>query len=306
MQANNLAGFLKVYSEQSLKQFIAKAPLFGAWTTDFSPTIAGGGLSVTTRLGTTAWTANRTDLNGYTPQASTASAVTMTLIQKDVTDSFSDLEWCTATPQVLLNTFLPAQVDTLINTIAVDLMANATATSGITTASISGPTSFSFTSASYVANVLDKQFVPRENRSLIICPDANMGLLNTINPAYIYGSTAAIQEYQAHRIAGFASYAYAGIRDAAYNVQNQGGWTATTSSLYGIAGHKQGFAIAMRAPIEVNSGLVNTMTVSEESSGISIQARISYLQQYGQWQVSTTAIYGTALGNPNSLVAIKN
>ena len=308
MQANSLSGFLAVYAEQSLKQFIAKAPLFNAWSTDFSPTIAGGGLSVTTRLATTGWTANRTDLNGYTSQAASASSVTMTLIQKDVTDSFSDLEWATATPQVLLNTFLPGQIDTLVNTIAVDVFSNATTGSGfntstgyITTSSIAAAGNLNFASASKIANVLDNQFVPRENRSLIVAPDSHYALISSINPSYIYGSTAAIQEYQSNRIAGFAEYSYAGIKDSPYNVAAQ----SKTTGLYGLGCHKSGFVMAMRAPIEVNSGLVQTMTVSEESSGVSIQARISYLQQYGQWQVSTTAIYGTNVGNANGIVLIK-
>ncbi len=304
MQANALNGFLQVYAEQSLKQFIAKAPLFSAWTTDFSPTIAGGGLSVTTRLGTTSWSANRTDLNGYTPQASSASAATMILIQKDVTDSFSDLEWATATPQVLLNTFLPGQIDSLVNTIAVDVLSNVNTGSAYKTMSLAGNlNNFSYTSASYAANLLDKNFVPRENRSLILCPDSHNGLINTINPSYIYGSTSAIQEYQAQRIAGFAEYPYAGLIDSPYNVTGQIAITGS-SAVAGIACHKQGFALAMRSPVEVNSGLVQTMTVSEESSGISIQARISYLQQYGQWQVSTTAVYGAAAGNKNGVVLI--
>ena len=302
MQSNNLAGFLQTYSQESLKQFIVKAPLFSAWTTDFSPTIAGGGLSVTTRLSTTNWSANRTDLNGYTPQASTASAVTMTLIQKDVTDSFSDLEWATATPQVLLNTFLAAQIDTLVNTIAVDVLANISATGSYTTQSIGAATNYNNNSASMTANLLDKNFVPRANRSLIICPDSHYSLISSISPSYIYGSTTAIQEYQANRIAGFAEYSYAGIKDSPYSVAGQSG---ALTNLYGIACHKQGFALAMRSPIEVNSGLVNTSTVTEESSGISIQSRISYLQQYGQWNVSTTAIYGTAAGNPKAVVLIK-
>ena len=308
MQANSLSGFLQVYAQESLKQFIAKAPLFSAWSTDFSPTIADGGLSVTTRLATTPLTANRTDINGYTPVAASASAVTMTLIQKDVTHAFSELQWATATPQVLLNTFLPGQIDSLVNTIAVDLFSNVNTGSGfltstgyITTSSIgTNAQSLNFNSASYLATVLDKQFVPRENRTLILCPDSHYGLIGAVNPYLTYGSTSAIQEFQATRVAGFAEYVYAGLKDSPYNVQAQSGFT----NLFGIAAHKQGFAVAMRAPVEISNTLVQATTVSEPSSGISIQARISYIQATGQWQVSTTAIYATSIGNPNAIVVL--
>ncbi len=307
MLANQLNGFLVAYSLKSLPQFISYAPYLENFSTDFSTEIAGGGTAVVTRLASTAWTANRTDTNGYTAQSTTSSLVTCTLVQKDVTDAFSELAWAASIPEVLINTFVPGQSMTLANTVVVDLLASLSGSSAalqhIGTGSI-----YSYNSASVTANVLDKAFVPRTNRTLIITPDAYQGLNNSLSATYIYGQKDAIQEYENIRVAGFETYQFGGIKDSPYSMLsatlNSLGTGGVWGSLYGVGVHKSALAIAARAPLEINNGLVTAVNQTDETSGFTMQNRVSYLQNTGQYQLSSTAIYGVSAGNAAGAVLI--
>lgn len=308
MQANNLNGFLVAYSLKSLPQFISYAPYLGNYSTDFSAEIAGGGTAVVTRLATTAWTANRTDVNGYTQQPTTSSAVTVTLVQKDVTDAFSELAWAASIPEVLINTFVPGQSMTLANTVVVDLLGSLSGslTAGSQTLGAAG---LSYYSASVTAATLDKAFVPRTNRTLIVCPDQYQVLNYSLSPTYIYGQSSAIQQYENIKVVGFDAFQFGGVKDAPYNVAtaaslNSNGTGVTWGKLVGVAAHKSALAISARAPLEVSNGLVTAVNQTDETSGFTMQNRVSYLQNVGQYQLSSTAIYGCAQGNGAGAVLI--
>ena len=308
MTANNLNGFLVAYSLKSLPQFISYAPWLTNFSYDFSNEIQGGGSAIVTRLATTAWTANRTDQNGYTAQHTTASAVTVTLVQKDVTDSFSELAWAVSIPEVLINTFVPGQSMTLANTVGVDLLGSLSGSTTMGTMHIVAASTFGYISASKAAASLDKAFVPRTSRTLIVTPDTYAALNLSLSPTYIYGSPKAIQEYENIKVAGFETYQYGGVADAPYNVSssvslNSAGWL-NTNGLFGFALHKAALAIAARAPLEVNNGLVTAVNQVDETSGFTMQNRVSYLQQSGEYQLSSTAIYGCAAGNGAGAIQI--
>lgn len=310
MIANTLNGFLVAYSLRSLPQFISYAPFLANFSTDFSGDIQAGGSAVVTRLATTAWTANRTDVNGYSIQATTSSAVICTLVQKDVTDAFSELAWAASIPEVLINTFVPGQSLTLANVVSADLLGSlsgsiGSSTNAVAVSHIAAATSFTYQSSSLVAATLDKAFVPRASRTLILCPDAYQALNYSLSPTYIYGNPEAIQDYENIKVHGFSTYQYGGIKDSPYSVAGNatlvaGAWTG----LLGIAAHKAALAIAMRAPLEVNNGLVTAVNQTDETSGITMQNRVSYLQNTGQYQLSSTMIYGVNYGNAAGAVAL--
>ena len=308
MLANNLNGFLVAYSLRSLPQFISYAPWLTNFSNDFSTEIQGGGSAIVTRLATTNWSANRTDQNGYTAQSTTASAVTVTLVQKDVTDAFSELAWATAIPEVLINTFVPGQSMTLANTVAVDLLGSLSGSANMGSQHIVKASTYGYISASAAAAALDKAFVPRTSRTMIITPDTYQALNNSLSPTYIYGNSKPIQDYENIRVAGFDCYQFGGVADAPYNVSssvslNSAGWLAT-NGLFGFAVHKAALAIAARAPLEVNNGLVTAVNQTDETSGFTMQNRVSYLQTTGQYQLSSTAIFGCAAGNAYGAIQI--
>ena len=310
MLANQLNGFLVAYSLKSLPQFWSYAPFLSDYSTDFSGDISAGGTAIVTRLASTNWTANRTDVNGYTAQATTASAVTVTLVQKDVTEAFSELAWAASIPEVLINTFVPGQSMALANTVIVDLISSLSGST--TTAGISGSAAnFSYYSSSLCAAKLDKQFVPRSSRTLLLCPDAYQALAYSLSPTYIYGNTDVVHDYEFIKVHGFKTFQFGGIKDAPYNAAtsatlNSLGTGTTWQSLIGIATHKAALAIASRAPLEVNNGLVTAVNQTDETSGFTMQNRVSYLQTTGQYQLSSTAIYGCSGGNMAGAVILGN
>ena len=305
MQANNLNGFLVAYSLKSLPQFVSYAPFINGFSTDFSGDISAGGSAVVTRLATTAWTANRTDTNGYVIQPTTSSAVTCTLVQKDITDAFSELAWSAAIPEVLINTFVPGQSMALANAVAVDLIGSLSGSTFLNKSPGATVAQFTYQSSSIVAAILDKAFVPRANRTMILCPDMYQTLNYSLSPTYIYGNSSAVQNYDNIKVHGFDVYQFGGIKDSPYSVAgtatlNSNAWTG----LLGIAAHKAALAIAARAPLEVSNGLVTAVNQTDETSGFTMQNRISYLQTTGQYQLSATAIYGVAAGNAYGAVSL--
>ena len=303
MQANQLNGFLVAYSLKSLPQFVSYAPFLTDYSTDFSGDIAGGGTAVVTRLATTAWTANRTDLNGYIQQATTSGACTVTLVQKDVTDVFSELAWAASIPEVLINTFVPGQTLALANTVVVDLLGSVSGSAY--TNFVSSGSNMSYQSASIVAQKLDQSFVPRTNRTLILNPVTYNSLNVNLSPTYIYGQKEAIQEYESIRVAGFNVFQFGGVSDAPYNLATVASLnSAGIANIIGIGAHKSAYAIAARAPLEVNNGLVTAVNQTDETSGFTMQNRVSYLQTTGQYQLSSTAIYGCSVGNVKGLIVI--
>jgi hypothetical protein len=145
---------------------------------------------------------------------------------------------------------------------------------------------------------MDKAFVPRSSRTLILCPDAFQALAFSLSQYQIYGSPAPVQDYEALKVHGFNVLQSGVIKDAPYNVA-----TSTTlnsngiTNLLGIAAHKAALAIASRAPLEVSNDVVTAVNETDETSGFTMQNRVSYLQTTGQYQLSSTAIYGCAAGN---------
>ena len=306
--SNQLAGFLAVYAQKSLEQFIADMPLISRFTTDFSDTITNGGVSVTTRLPTTVFsTPNDTAANGYLASSATASAITITLKQRDYTEDFTELQWATMTPQMLQNTFLPSMVKQLANGIVVDALSLITGSLVSPALDIVNVTGSNATSVFSASAALTNNEVPFADRMMITSPAAYQSLIGSINPAYVYGATTAIQDYHGIKVGGFDPiFEYPRLN----NVSPPPGGSyfstayATGKTLAGIAIQKQGLCIAMRSPIDINNGLVQTATATDPTSGISIQVRLMYDIPRGVWKIAVTSIYGVALGNTKAIVPI--
>lgn len=300
---NLLQGFLAVYAQKSLEQFIAEMPLITRWTTDFSDSIVNGGTSVTTRLPTSVFsTPNDTAANGYTAMDASSSAVTVTLKQRDYTMDFSELSWATVTPQVIQNTFLPSMVKQLANGIVVDALEQITGSlvgPALSSSAVVATTVFS------ASNALTKNEVPFSDRMMIVTPDAYQSLIGSINPAYVYGATTAIQDYHGIKLGGFdpiIEYPRLSGTSAAGGDSYSG--TFLLSKLAGFALQKQAVCVAMRAPVDVNNGLVQTATATDPSSGVSLQVRLMFDVPRGVWKLAVTSIYGVALGNPKAIVPL--
>lgn len=301
---NQLAGFLAVYAQKSLEQFIADMPLIGRFTTDFSDSITNGGTSVTTRLPISTFGApNDTAANGYLAMNASASAVTITLKQRDYTQDFTELQWATVTPSMIQNTFLPSMVKQLANGIVVDALNLITSSVFTNTLTVASASSFSQTTVFNASNKLTTAEVPFNDRMIICSPNAYQALIGNINPAYVYGATTAIQDYHGIKLGGFDP-----IFEYPRMVGTQslvgGSKYGSADQLVGVALQKSALCVAMRAPVDVNNGLVQTATATDASSGISIQCRIMYDIPRGVWKLAVTSIYGVAAGNTAAAVPI--
>ena len=304
--ANNLSGFLAVYAQESLTAFIAGMPKINLFTRNFDSSITNGGISVITRIPTTVWsTANDLSTNGWASTAASASSVTATLKERAFDIPFSELEWATITPQMLTNLYLPIMAKQLANSIVVDAINNITSsyfTNTISPASSSLFTVTGSTSLQRVSTLLSNLEIPDEGRYAVVMPSVYESLAAYILPTYLYGNSNVVQGHNFQNLLGFDLYKYARLSGSSKPL---GGDSYTSGDkLIGFAGNANGLVAAVRAPVDVNNGLVQSSTAVDPSSGLSIQTRLVYDVSKPVWRLATVSVFGTAAGNKNAIVPI--
>ena len=312
--ANSLSGFLAVFAQESLEQFIAQMPKINLFTKNFDSSIANGGISVTTRISTTNWGSANDLTQGYASTSATASAVTATLKLRDFDTIFDELQWSTITPQVLINTFFKPMGEQMANSIVVDAIANVTSsyfTNTITVASSSNYTVTGSTSLQAGSTTLDNLEIPYTGRYCIVAPSVYQSLVAGVLPTYIYGDADAVQKNRVQNLLGFDVTRYPRFVNSLHpqggnyvGDGKSGGTYDTADNLVGILGNQQGLVAAVRAPVDVNNGLVQSATAVDPSSGLSIQTRIVNDISKPGWRLVVCAIYGTAAGNKSAILPI--
>ena len=303
---NSLQGFLAVFAQESLEQFITAMPNINLFTKNFDSSIANGGVSVTTRIPTTIWsTPNDLSTNGWASTAASASSVTATLKERAYDIPFSELEFATITPQMLTNLYLPVMAKQLANGIVVDAISNITSsyyTNTVTVASSSNFTVTGSTSLQTVSTTLDNLEVPHEDRYAIVTPNIYQSLVSGILPTYIYGDDNAVKRNNAQKLLNFDVTRYPRLYNS--TAPQGGAYYTGNDKLVGFAGHAQGLVCAVRAPLDVNNGLVQSATAVDETSGLSLQTRLVYDVSKPLWRLAVVSIFGTAAGNKNAIVPI--
>lgn len=303
---NSLSGYLAVFAQESLAQYIADMPKINLFTKNFDTEIANGGLSVTTRISTTQWS-NPNDLTqGWGSTAASSSAVVAPLKLRDYDVSFNELEWATITPQVLQNTYLPSMVKQLANGIVVDALSNVTSSVFTNTVTVGSSSLFNVTgstnSLQYGATLLSNLEIPEDGRYAIVAPSVYQSLINGIIPTYIYGDDSAVKKNKAQSLLDFELHKYARFSNA--TLPQGGAKYSNSDKLIGIMGHEQGLVAAVRAPQDVNNALVQSATAVDPTSGLSLQIRWIYDVSKPCWRLAVVSIYGTAAGNTSAIVPI--
>lgn len=313
VSANSLSGFLQVYAQRSLEQFIAAMPPKELISENFSDEIANGGLSVTTRISTTSWgTAPNNLANGWADESASSSAITATLKLRNQDLIFNELEWATVTEQVLLNTYFPQMAKQLANGIMVDLIGQVTSSLYTNTVTVNSSSLFSVTGSSSslqsAIQTLDNLEVPFEDRYAIVSPNIYGSLVSGILPTYVFGTPSAVQEYKVQNLLGANLHRYPRFYGA---TRPQGGAAIgvsadapTKDKLVGIIGNKSGLVLAIRQPVEFNGGTTLSATATDATSGISLQTRIVQDVSQPGWRIATVAVYGTAAGNTSAIVPV--
>lgn len=314
LTANSLSGFLAVFSQQSLEAFIAGMPPVNMFTKNFDTSIANGGVSVTTRIPTTLFsTANDLSTNGWASTAASASSVTCTLAERAFDIPFSELEFATITPQMLQNLYLPMMAKQLANSIVVDALSKVTSSYFTKTMTCQSSSLFTLTgstsSLQAVATKLSNMEVPEDDRYCIVTPNVYESLAAYVLPTYIYGNSNAVQGYNAQKLLNFSIFKYPRLFATGSSAATRpyGGDffpTASADRLVGLAGNASGLCLAVRSPIDVNNGLVQSATATDPTSGLSIQTRLVYDVSKPMWRLATVCVWGAAPGNPNGIVPI--
>jgi len=278
--ANSLSGFLSVYAQEALPQLIAASPVLSSFTTDFSAELGNGGSSIVTRIPSTTYTANDTDANGYLALAASASAVTVTLKQRDITHAFSELEWTNGNQ--IYSTFVPAMIKGLFNYVSNDVLSVVTLANYSNTLS-SSAAGFSGSAVTKLGQLLSTANAPEEDRTIVVLPTLKEALVNSVNQAYFMNPAANTNVY-----AGFQVQSYSNM--------------PSTNNLVGIAAHKSAIAVATRIPSF--GGQVEQSVITDPNSGLSIAFRTWHSADDGKWKLAASLIYGYAKGNANALYRI--
>ena len=304
VSTNNLAGFLAVYAQESLDQFIAGMPNVNLFTKNFSSEIAGGGLSVVTRIPSTVWGVPNDLTAGWGSTAANSTAITTTLKLRDYDIVFNELEWATITPTVLTKLYLPSLVKQMANGIVVDAINNVTVAAYTSTVTVTNASSFALTgsnSLQTIATTLSNNEVDEEGRFAIVSPLVYQGLTQNITPTYYFGSDELLTKNKVQELLGFSVIKYPRFFGASIP---QGGSKVTNTNIVGIAGNKQGLVLAVRSPVEINNGLVQSSTATDPTSGLSLQVRMLYDASLPGWRLAVVSVFGTSAGNTKAIMPI--
>jgi len=300
-----LSGFLAVYAQESLTQFIAAMPPVSMFTENFDSSIMNGGQSVTTRISNTSFSAPNNLANGWSPTTASSLAVTATLKLQDYDFLFNELEWSTITPQVLISTFFKPMAEQMANGVIVDCLNQVTSSYFTTSLTVNSSSLFTVTGSTSLqtcSTILDNLEIPIEGRYCIVTPAMYQGLTTQILPTYYYGNTSAIQENKVQELLGFKLTRYPRFYGAS---KPQGGSSYSSGDkLVGIVGNKQGLALAVRTPIDPNNGLVQSATAIDPTSKLSLQTRMIFDVSKPGWRTAVVALWGSAAGNPNGIVEL--
>jgi hypothetical protein len=251
-------------------------------------------------------TANDLSTNGWAGTAASSSAVTATLKERAFDTLFSELEFATITPNMLQNLYLPVMAKQLANAIVVDAISNITSSYFTNTVTCNSSSLFTVTgstsSLQACATKLSNLEVPEEGRYAIVTPNVFETLSTGILPTYIYGNANVVQDYNPQSLLNFQLMKYPRL----YNATKPLGGDAYSGGdkLVGFAGVSNGLVVAVRTPVDVNNGLVQSATATDPSSGLSIQTRLVYDVSKPMWRLAVVAVWGSAAGNKNAIVPI--
>jgi hypothetical protein len=289
-----------------LEQFIAAMPKFHLFTTDFDSTISNGGISFTTRISNVSWPTANDLTQGWADTGASSSAITGTLKIRDFDVIFNELQWPTITKEVLLNTYLKPMAGQLANSITVDALSNVTSSVFTNTITPNSSSLFTVTGSSNsvqaLSQTLDNLEIPFQDRWLIVTPNIYTSLVSGILPTYIYGQSSAVQGNIMPNLLGFDTVRYPRLYGAP--LPQGGNKYGGGDKLVGLGGHKNGLVAAVRAPMEWNTGTVQSYTAVDATSGLSLQVRIIQDQSQPGIRLAVVSIFGTAAGNTNAIVPI--
>lgn len=279
-------------AQQTLETLSAETPMLSAFTTDFSADVANVGASVTTRIADAVTAVDATSGYGGASQNSTAKTINLDN-HVHYTAKFTDLEIAQGGMSLLERTFVKPAVHAVVTKMVgdlLDLVVNANFNQVVSPAIAAGDISADDIAA--LAGDMTTLNVPRTDRSLVVNPAyyATLAKDASIQAAYAYGSADSIKDNMIPRIHGFDVYEYSAL-DA--NGEDLGGFVCGREALL----------LATRQPSIPENWNGAVESVQDPDSGLTIQLRNFYDGLTGAQYITSTLIYGVAVGS-NSLKRI--
>ena len=277
-------------AQEGLALLVAKYPVIGQITTDFSNEPVHLNQDLTTRIPSVGTVQDYDATNGYVPANISNTDVTITLNKfKHATFALSDAE-LSSTNRNLIAEYSKSFADSIGLGVMADIAALFTAAN------------YSNTTVVTLANSNRKSVIVAANAALnkrnamsdrfgVLNPDLVNALWSDDSIVYMTAGGTGIEAGQLPVIHNVAISEYSAL--------------PTTGNLTGVIGAKDSIVFASRTPSDAGfadlpaTGRVSVVT--DPKSGLSVQVREFYNGQTGKRQVTFALIYGLGVGNPASL-----
>ena len=287
----NLLGIdnTNVYAELALKRLQAEAPLFDAFTTDFSN--EGDGANIVVPIFTSTYTLNNTDTNGITAQSSTSSIATVTYGTRDITLDFSETKWANMSARTIGESLIPDMTVACANLVAKDVFSGLTY-AAIGSGSVIASAAFSSSAAYDQSTALSTAKCPASGRSMVLTPAYYGSLVKSAGNSFTSVAERSTNSYRIGYGFGFQ------------NIIEWADLPTNSENLVGVALHKSGVAFAMRKPTAPTGIGAVVGEAADPTSKFAVQVRNWWNQ--GKFYLGIFMSYGYTIGNAGAVKAIRS
>ena len=321
--ANNIQGGLQVYAFESLPAFAPDLPPLNTFTSDFSPMVAGEGVSVTTAVPTTVFGALNDLANGWESLAVSSSAVTMTLKTWGHDHKIGVTEFDTIGQAKIINTFGNIVGKMVANGLSVKVYNNVTSSVFTTTVTIPSSSAFVYAaptaSLTYLNATLDNLEIPRAGRYFIANPVAlqAMKASNNLFQALTFGNSSIVQNGgysgpngQIMNSAGTGLFVdgtdiYMSPRLTGATKPLGGDSYGNSDKMIGFIGNRAGLCVAARASNAfANYPGAISYNSTEKTSGWPFLFVVFLDGSVPAWRFGIYSLMGSAAGNTNAILPL--
>lgn len=287
-----------VIAQRALETLVARLPVLGQISTNFSNEPVKFNSRVITHIVTAAQAVDFNPSVGYVPSTRTQVDVPVS-INKHKHHTYSvGVQEASSSQIDLVERYATTAAYSIGSALVTDLfklVKAADITNFLEFALGVKEDGFTRRSAIQVGKALGKRYVPPMGRFMVLNPDfyASLCMDNTMLAALLQSGSSAIQSGRLPNVHGFDVSEFVDL-------------PTNDEALAGIAGTADALCLATRIPDDPGQGQGNVRisTVTEPQSGLSVQVREWYNADLGQFRRSYTLMYGVAIGQATSLQRI--
>lgn len=271
---------------------------------DFSSEVASAGETVKTRLAGAVTSSTWDATNKYQSQNATTSGVQVTLGDPSYSQlEFTPKEVATIGFDRLVTLFMEPLSYAVVKSMQTDLLSKVVSDSGVLDANALALASISSFDRSKVIELnkkMSNNALPEEGRVQHLGPDAYYALItdNTVAQAFSIGGNEVIRNGRIGRLHGNDFYEVQSIGAQVYKAG------ATPVLLKGIAGNKEGFMIASRAPAVSAGTNADVAIATDPATGFTFMVSKWFNVDEGKHKIRAEWLFGTALAQKKCIYPI--